>query len=39
MADLYNTCVDETMYGYSAAAETQKRDLNAGDITGVNSLY
>lgn len=39
MADLYNTCVDETMYGYSAAAETKKRDLNTGDITGVNALY
>lgn len=39
MADLYNSCVDETMYGYSAAAETKKRDLNPGDITGVNALY
>lgn len=39
MADLYNTCVDETMYGYSANAETKKRDLNAGDITGANALY
>lgn len=39
LADLYNTCVDETMYGYSANAETKKRDLNAGDITGANALY
>lgn len=39
MGDLYNTCVDETMYGYSGNAETKKRDLNTGDITGVNSLY
>ena len=39
MADLYNTCIDETMYGYSANAETKKRDLNTGDITGVNALY
>lgn len=39
MADLYNTCVDETMYGYSAAGETKKRDLNSGDISGVNGLY
>lgn len=39
MSDLYNTCVEETMYGYSAAAETKKRDLNLGDITGVNALY
>lgn len=39
MADLYNTCVDETMYGYSSYAETKKRDLNNGDITGINGLY
>ena len=39
MGDLYNTCVDETMYGYSSNAETRKRDLNNGDISGVNSLY
>lgn len=39
MADLYNACVDETMYGYSANAETKKRDLNTGDITGVDALY
>jgi hypothetical protein len=39
MADLYNTCVDETMYGYSAAGEIKKRDLNPGDITGINNLY
>lgn len=39
MGDLYNTCVDETMYGYSDYAETKKRDLNTGDITGVNGLY
>ena len=39
MGDLYNTCVNETMYGYSSNAETQKRDLNNGDITGINALY
>lgn len=39
LADLYNTCVEETMYGYSAAAETKKRDLNTGDIAGANALY
>ena len=39
MGDLYNTCVDETMYGYSANAETKKRDLNTGDIKGANALY
>lgn len=39
MGDLYNTCVDETMYGYSSNAEIKKRDLNSGDITGINALY
>ena len=39
MGDLYNSCVDETMYGFSATAETNKRDLNTGDITGINKLY
>ena len=40
MADLYNSsCAKETMYGYAAYGEIQKRDLNAGDIVGVNKLY
>lgn len=39
MGDLYNSCVDETMYGYSVNAETKKRDLNSGDIQGINALY
>lgn len=39
MGDLYNTCVDETMYGYSDYAETKKRNLNPGDIAGINKLY
>lgn len=39
MADLYNSCVDETMYGYANFGETKKRDLNTGDISGVNQLY
>lgn len=39
MGDLYNSCVDETMYGFSSNAETKKRDLNTGDIVGVNALY
>lgn len=39
LADLYNTCVEETMYGYSTTAETKKRDLNTGDIAGANALY
>lgn len=39
MGDLYNSCIDETMYGYSANGETKKRDLNSGDIQGINALY
>lgn len=40
MADLYTTsCNRETMYGYATEGETQKRDLNLGDITGVKKLY
>ncbi len=38
--DLYTTgCSQETMYGYGAEGETYKRDLNAGDIVGMASLY
>lgn len=40
MADLYtSTCGEETMYGYANYGETKKRDLNGGDVAGVNSLY
>ena len=40
LADLYDTtCVEETMYGYSDYGEIKKRDLNAGDITGIQELY
>lgn len=39
LGDLYNSCTEETMYGYSAATETKKRNLNAGDIAGINTLY
>ncbi|MFH1462165.1 MAG: matrixin family metalloprotease [bacterium] len=40
LADLYDTvCTEETMYGYSNYGETKKRDLNAGDITGIQELY
>lgn len=39
MGDLYNTCVYETMYGYAGYGETLKRDLNTGDIAGINGLY
>jgi len=40
MADLYTLeCSEETMYGYASNGETEKRDLNAGDITGIQTLY
>ena len=39
MTDLYNFCTEETMYGYATEGETKKRDLNAGDIAGINALY
>jgi hypothetical protein len=40
LADLYEiTCSEETMYGYSGEGETKKRDLNNGDITGIQKLY
>jgi len=40
MGDLYDTvCAEETMYGYSIEGETTKRDLNAGDILGIQTLY
>ncbi len=34
-----NTCTEETMYAYADYGETKKRDLNAGDITGIKALY
>lgn len=33
------TCADETMHRYADYGETIKRDLNAGDITGIKGLY
>jgi hypothetical protein len=39
LGDLYNSCTNETMYGYAGEGEINKRDLNTGDIAGVNSLY
>lgn len=40
MGDLYNSrCTQETMYGYAHYGETKKRDLNIGDIAGINALY
>lgn len=32
-------CTEETMYRFASAGETKKRDLNAGDISGVAELY
>jgi len=34
-----NSCADETMYAYADFSETKKRDLYAGDITGIKELY
>jgi len=34
-----NTCTEETMYAFAGFGETKKRNLEAGDIAGVNSLY
>ncbi|MDD5431227.1 MAG: matrixin family metalloprotease [Candidatus Pacebacteria bacterium] len=39
LSDLYNACSDETMYGYSGNGETKKRNLNPGDIKGLQTLY
>lgn len=32
-------CTEETMYAFADFEETKKRDLNTGDIAGVNELY
>ncbi|MFH0836128.1 MAG: matrixin family metalloprotease [Candidatus Micrarchaeota archaeon] len=38
--DLYTgECSEQTMYGYADYGETNKRTLEAGDITGVQQLY
>jgi hypothetical protein len=34
-----STCTEETMYSTAGIGETKKRDLNSGDITGVEKLY
>ncbi len=34
-----DSCTEETMYRFASAGETKKRDLNAGDIAGINKLY
>jgi hypothetical protein len=32
-------CSNETMYAYVATGETKKRDLDTGDLQGIQSLY
>lgn len=39
LGDLYNVCLEETMYGYSNFGGINKRTLNTGDITGIRKLY
>lgn len=40
LADLYTAeCAAETMYGYASSGDTDKRSLEAGDITGISELY
>lgn len=40
LGDLYDlACSEETMYGYSDYGETEKRNLNPGDIAGIQELY
>ena len=34
-----DSCTEETMYRFASEGETKKRDLNAGDIAGIKSLY
>ena len=37
--DLYNSCIEETMYGYSGYGETKKRTLEPADIEGLRKMY
>ena len=34
-----DSCTEETMYSFADFGETKKRDLNVGDIAGINELY
>jgi hypothetical protein len=34
-----DSCSNESMYRYASLGETKKRDLNTGDIVGINALY
>ena len=33
------SCTEETMYAYASLGEVKKRDLNSGDVSGINGLY
>jgi hypothetical protein len=40
LGDLYTSdCSQQTMYGYASEGETNKRNLECGDITGISDLY
>lgn len=39
MAHPEDSCTDETMYRFADYGETKKRDLNPGDIAGIQRLY
>ncbi len=34
-----DSCTEETMYRFASEGETNKRDLHAGDIAGIQKLY
>lgn len=34
-----DSCTSETMYRYASNGETIKRDLNSGDVAGIDKLY
>ncbi len=34
-----DSCIEETMYRFATEGETKKRDLNSGDIQGIQKLY
>lgn len=34
-----DSCTEETMYRFAGFGETKKRDLNVGDIAGIQALY
>ena len=33
------SCTEETMYAFASLGETKKRDLNTGDVQGIDGLY